>query len=259
MAEEKVPSEGGSGGKRGHSQMEHGAPTTEIKTGARKARRAGDDRAVAEGLREAATPENAAPRIRVATRVVGAASEGQDRVATKQFERGFLLVLADGAGGTGGGARAAELVVARALALNEPPDDCCSLLRSLDRELERNASCGMTTTVLAFVARDSVHGASVGDSEAWLLTDSDVIDLTAAQDRKPLLGSGRAAPAPFGPVRRQGRLLLASDGLFNYTAPTRIAECVRSGPVEQAAQCLLDAARLRDGSLNDDVSVIVAE
>lgn len=198
------------------------------------------------------------PMVWIATRLVGASGDGQDRVATKRFEHGCLVVLADGAGGTAGGARAADLVVARALALSAPPDDCCSFLLSLDRELEQDVGCGMTTVVLAFVAR-SVHGASVGDSEAWLVMDSDVIDLTAAQARKPLLGSGRAEPARFGPVRFQGRLLLGSDGLYKYVAPARIAEIVRSGPVEHAAQCLLDAARLRDGSLHDDVSLVVAE
>lgn len=120
------------------------------------------------------------PMVWIATRLVGASGDGQDRVATKRFEHGCLVVLADGAGGTAGGARAADLVVARALALSAPPDDCCSFLLSLDRELEQDVGCGMTTVVLAFVAR-SVHGASVGDSEAWLVMDSDVIDLTAAQ------------------------------------------------------------------------------
>ena len=39
----KVPSEGGSGGKRGHSNMEHWAFTAEIK-GAARVRRRADDR-----------------------------------------------------------------------------------------------------------------------------------------------------------------------------------------------------------------------
>lgn len=42
MGNKKVPAEGGSGGKRGHSNMEHGLYTEEIKTGARKRRRRDD-------------------------------------------------------------------------------------------------------------------------------------------------------------------------------------------------------------------------
>jgi hypothetical protein len=46
----KIPSEGGSGGKRGHSAMEHRAFTAEIKDAARIRRRVGDREAVKEGL-----------------------------------------------------------------------------------------------------------------------------------------------------------------------------------------------------------------
>jgi hypothetical protein len=48
----KIPSEGGSGGKRGHSAMEHWAFTAEIKDAARIRRRAGDREAVKESLAE---------------------------------------------------------------------------------------------------------------------------------------------------------------------------------------------------------------
>ena len=48
----KIPSEGGSGGKRGHSAMEHSAFTAEVKDAARIRRRIGDREAVREGLSE---------------------------------------------------------------------------------------------------------------------------------------------------------------------------------------------------------------
>ncbi len=48
----KVPSEGGSGGKRGHSGMEHWAYTAEIKNAARGQRRAADRKAVKEGKQD---------------------------------------------------------------------------------------------------------------------------------------------------------------------------------------------------------------
>lgn len=56
----KVPSEGGSGGKRGHSGMEHWAYTQEIKDAARRKRRQDDDAEVDQGLEDSADPEEPA-------------------------------------------------------------------------------------------------------------------------------------------------------------------------------------------------------
>ena len=47
------PTEGGSGGKRGHSAMEHWADTDEIKTAARGARRRQDRQACDEQVDDA--------------------------------------------------------------------------------------------------------------------------------------------------------------------------------------------------------------
>ncbi len=61
----KIPSEGGSGGKSGHSAMEHWAFTAEIKDAARIQRRAGDRKAVKEGKGDVDRPQvNAASRRR---------------------------------------------------------------------------------------------------------------------------------------------------------------------------------------------------
>ena len=84
------------------------------------------------------------------------------------------------------------------------------MLASLDPTLP-----GETTTVLLIVDGNRLYGASVGDSEAWMLGTAN-LRLTASQQRKPLLGSGAASPVPFSAVL-DGVLLLASDGLFKYT------------------------------------------
>lgn len=59
MAIAKGPSEGGSGGKRGHSNMEHWEYTEEVKRAARKRRRLNAKKAIHEGLTESrdATPQ----------------------------------------------------------------------------------------------------------------------------------------------------------------------------------------------------------
>jgi len=50
MSNSRIKSSGGSGGRRGHSGMEHWMYTEEIKDAARKRRRVEDHEAVAEGL-----------------------------------------------------------------------------------------------------------------------------------------------------------------------------------------------------------------
>ncbi len=52
MANPKGPSEGGSGGKRGHSNMEHWGDTAEVKDAARTRRRIDDAREVTQGTAE---------------------------------------------------------------------------------------------------------------------------------------------------------------------------------------------------------------
>jgi hypothetical protein len=64
----KIPSEGGSGGKRGHSAMEHWAFTAEIKDAARVRRRLGDREAVKEGLAEVSRRRSSTKRRRAKTK-----------------------------------------------------------------------------------------------------------------------------------------------------------------------------------------------
>ncbi len=52
MGTHKGPSEGGSGGKRGHSNMEHWGYTDEVKEASRKRRRICDKEEVEKGIKE---------------------------------------------------------------------------------------------------------------------------------------------------------------------------------------------------------------
>jgi serine/threonine protein phosphatase PrpC len=143
--------------------------------------------------------------LEIAIRIVAANRLGEDRAAAFTIPNGHLLVLADGAGGTSGGAAAADAVVARA-SVSSPDcaSDCVHVLETVDRAL---AELGQTTAILVVVSDGRVFGASVGDSAAWLLDCSGTLDLTENQNRKPLLGSGRAKPAPFGPFDFRGASL----------------------------------------------------
>ncbi len=111
---------------------------------------------------------------------------------------------------------------------------------------------------MVLLSNGHVWGASVGDSGAWLITASSVLDLTQDQRRKPLLGTGAAMPVGFGEVPFTGRLLLGSDGLFKYVRHEHIRDLVRSLAPMEAAAALIEAARLPSGGLQDDIAVIVA-
>jgi serine/threonine protein phosphatase PrpC len=191
-----------------------------------------------------------------AIQVVAAHRVGDDRAYACLWQGGHLLVVADGAGGTSGGAEAADTVVATAPSLPlASPHDCTGSLKRLDHQL---TAIGETTAVVVLLSDGHVWGASVGDSGAWLITESSVLDLTQDQGRKPLLGTGAAMPVGFGAVPFAGRLLLGSDGLFKYVRHDHICDLVRSLAPMEAAAALIEAARLPSGGLQDDIAVIVA-
>ncbi|EEF62188.1 PP2C family protein-serine/threonine phosphatase [Pedosphaera parvula] len=174
-----------------------------------------------------------------------------------------ILVVADGAGGRSGGAEAAQKVidmvrgnVARLITMD--PLACSQLLEEIDREIAADPVAGETTAVIVVVAGDVIVGASVGDSEAWLIGAGSYERLTENQIRKPFLGSGRVNVVSFRKEFREGTLLLGTDGLFKYTGAERICEVVRASDARGAARALVELVRLPSGNLQDDVAVILA-
>jgi serine/threonine protein phosphatase PrpC len=187
-------------------------------------------------------------------------ASGQDRAIALPTAGGYLVAVADGAGGTGGGAVVADLLI---VALSKITTEAVSMdwwtvLLEFDEELAARRSGGETTAVVAFVDGDRVRGASVGDSEAWLITPTgELSDLTVHQRRKPLIGSGEALPVEFEAERRGGRLLLATDGLTKYAPPERICSLATKGTVAEALDALANCVRLPSGGLQDDVAVVI--
>lgn len=190
---------------------------------------------------------------------------GQDRLAVEQFDDRIVLVVADGAGGMRGGAEAAQLMCDRAMHFaHAAPGDAkvwVERLHAIDQELSRSHHGGQTTVAVAEVWNGRVCGASIGDSEAWLIDlHDDVFDLTAQQQRKPLLGSGLARPCGFGPVAlNRRRLLLASDGLFRFASRDKLVHIARWTVTPRAPSLLSDLARLPNGELQDDVAIVVCD
>lgn len=191
-------------------------------------------------------------------------SASQDRALLLLQEDRALVVVADGAGGTGFGARAAQAVVD--LVVHEvvhevawsDPRVLVDLLTTLDGRLARERIGGESTAIVTVITREAIVGASVGDSEAHLVTADGALDLTASQVRKPLLGSGRAQPTAFAAHRSAGStLVVATDGLFAYVDPARVHALSVGDDVAAAARALTDAARLPNGNFRDDVTVVV--
>lgn len=189
--------------------------------------------------------------------------ENQDRGLVMELESGAVLVVADGAGGLGGGARAAvfsvEFLRAQARRLVDS-SVCAAALRSLDQEICLDEGAGETTCALVVVGGSRLFGASVGDSGVWVVGSTGVTDLTGRQVRKPLIGSGEAEPVGFVGSNwvRGDKLLLATDGLLKYTSAERIVGVCREGDDESCAARLIELVRYSSGRLPDDVTVIVA-
>ncbi len=176
--------------------------------------------------------------MRLLHAVRGSHGPSEDRLVAVEQPPALIAAVSDGAGSSGGGAMAAEFVVA--FVRREVPQlvstwatsQLVALLGRLDLELVRSRLAGEATCILVVLSCGVICGASVGDSQAWLFADGEPLILKSGQNRKPLLGSGRAAPVGFGAVPFAGRLVLALDGLFNYCPPRRLPTLATRKPID---------------------------
>ena len=72
-----------------------------------------------------------------------------------------------------------------------------AIVADADAAILAAAIGGQITAVLVAVTAEGVVGASVGDSEAWIVRVDDVVKLTDGQQREPLLGTGDAHTVPW--------------------------------------------------------------
>ncbi len=181
----------------------------------------------------------------------------EDRAATFSNADTAVFVLADGAGGVGSGARAAEVVVYEAQALiHGHHKSALAALAAAETRIE--AFGGMSTGIIVLLRHGQLTGVSCGDSKAWLFSKNRVLELTSNQIRKPLLGSGGTL-VEFGPEPFNGRLLLASDGLVNYAQASKIACNAVLENIHEAATSLAELPRLKSGKFPDDVAILLAD
>jgi PPM family protein phosphatase len=181
------------------------------------------------------------------------------------FERGetLVLVVADGAGGIRGGGKASDALVAAVRAAVgdlafavEDARHWLKLFLATDATLAKNA-IGETTGVVVVLGSRQLIGVSAGDSEAWVVTATEVHDLTRGQHTKRRLGSGRAEPVAFAQAALSGTLVVATDGLFKHAASDVIACMIRESAISIAGEQLLGLVRLPSGRLVDDVALVL--
>jgi serine/threonine protein phosphatase PrpC len=183
-------------------------------------------------------------------------SGGQDRATVTELGNDIMIVVADGAGGTGNGAVAAQAIVDAVCARAGETRDLAVLLAELDRDAVLLGH-GQSTAVALVVGPGGIGGASVGDSGAWLVGDNEIVDLTEHQVRKPLVGAGCIPVAFDAGALDGGTLVVGTDGLFRYAKRDDIARLAREPDLAAAARALVDRVRLPTGGLQDDVAVVL--
>lgn len=197
-----------------------------------------------------------------ATVSAAAGSCSDDRAEVFEHEDTLIVVVADGAGGLAGGARASDAVVdAVRSRIAARPFDPYNLrawseeLTTADAELARRMEAGETTAVIVVVGPYGVVGASVGDSEAWVVGRR-THRLTEKQERARL-GTGRCRPTTFHRRHVDGVLVVATDGLFRHARSEAIANGCAAADATTAARTLVGLPKLRSGTYPDDVAVVV--
>jgi serine/threonine protein phosphatase PrpC len=200
--------------------------------------------------------------MKVVTRLESS-GRGEDRVRVECADERTLIVVADGAGGTGSGAVAAEMACSMVAAAFHrgalSTESWVAQLSAIDRDLVSAAGGGQTTVVAVEIEGSEVRGASVGDSGCWAIDSLGFVDLTSSQNRKPLLGTGTSTPTGIGPTTLPARVLVATDGLLKYCPRAELNYIAVTGTVEDAVDRLISKVRLRSGKLQDDVAIALCD
>lgn len=179
----------------------------------------------------------------------------EDRIDVITNDERTVIVVADGAGGTGDGHLAAETVIRETRASYAAIDSSTNWSQFLS-QLDLRAASGEATAVVVDLRPDRILGASVGDRCAWVIDGPDVIDLTRTQVRKPLLGSQAAKPAPFWHGPLNGILLVGSDGFFDHAKRDQVTSVVARTDFFAIPRACINLVRLPSGDLWDDTAIV---
>ena len=198
--------------------------------------------------------------VRSSVRVEQAGSRGEDRAVIYPFADSTTVVLADGAGGTTGGAEAADLLITTlAKPLPPVPVALCDALLEADTALDTDRFSGTAACALLCFDNKTLAGAVVGDVDVFRISGDSIESLVEHRDVKSTLGRNECWPASFEMHRATMRVLLCSDGLWKYIKRKNIVRAASIADLDTAADALVNETRLPNGTLQDDVSVVLLE
>lgn len=180
-----------------------------------------------------------------------AVTRGEDRAAVITRDGVTRVAVADGAGGVGGGAAAAQAVIDAVATWDDPH----ATIARVDELLVQRGQGQTTAVVVDVEAGGAVRGASAGDSIAWIVDRTGaILELTSAQRRKPLVGDGAELVTFGGHLGAGTTLLVASDGLWKYAKAADLARLVAGEELAAAAKALV---ALVSTPLQDDVAIVL--
>jgi PPM family protein phosphatase len=182
----------------------------------------------------------------------------------------WIGALADGQGGSSGGAEAAKLacrvvietVSAQRITSVATAGTWIDALHRADERVYADQNAGYTTLIAFAVIGGHVVGASNGDSALWLGLGADrILDLTERQAKNPPVGSGFARPTPFAAkLPATWAILAMTDGVWKSVGRGRVAELLKQQRGQELLDTLLAEARIpRSGGLSDDFTALLLE
>lgn len=247
-------------------------------------------------LQKSSVPLNlAALRCAAGTDIGMHRRENQDSFGIIRNRSFHAYFVADGMGGTQGGALASRMAISgietELHSFSTPPSshDLQGLLSSLNKKIFLAAQqdpnlAGMGTTIVGLVfSEQAVIAVHVGDSRAYRVRGSSITQLTEDHTLiKELIKTGSINPSEekthpiahmltksLGPVshvhadcnqyndpaQENDTYILCSDGLYNYITPEEMLTVVLQNSPDDASQILINLANQRGGA--DNITILV--
>lgn len=212
-------------------------------------------------------------------------------------EKGYILIVADGMGGHNAGEVASKMateIISREYFNQKNGDVEKNLAKVLalanknifEKASSQKAFSGMGTTCTVLVVKDrDIYYGHVGDSRAYIQKGDSIMQITEDHTYvQELVKNGEitAEEAAVHPKRniltnamgtksemridtgkskykfdKNDRLLLCSDGLYDYLNDRELKDILAEGELKSAANIMVQQAKARGG--HDNITVVLAE